>query len=396
MTQRFKPTEKTVPLMRYFRAMTNICIEIGLRHDASALKRLSMLSYHELTSYPVPSYYKLCAISKAAGILAARKKSIRRGYPTKDPYMKKLMLTSCYGFKIADGKLRISVGNRRYEEIPLATHTNETASAPSLTVDSFTLTERSLSLCLFKEVEPVTALGNVGVDRNLRNLTVANEGADAVTYYDLSKCVDITETTRQIVSSFKRNSLKVRRRISGKYGQRRSARIIQLLHQISKDVVQKAKQDRTIIVFEDLRGIRRVYGRRSRQGRSYRSRMNGWSFAEIKRQIEYKAAWEGVLVVTLSRFATRGTSVTCFQCGERLQESRQLKRKVWCEKCRTMFDRDEVAAVNIARRGRLRFDRSKGEAVEAMVQESDAPMETGKVILKVDASKLTVRHEPTT
>jgi transposase len=123
--------------------------------------------------------------------------------------------------------------------------------------------------------------------------------------------------------------------------------------------------------------------------------MNGWSFAEIKRQIEYKAAWEGVLVVTLSRFATRGTSVTCFQCGERLQESRQLKRKVWCEKCRTMFDRDEVAAVNIARRGRLRFDRSKGEAVEAMVQESDAPMETGKVILKVDASKLASWHEPT-
>ncbi|HXX73367.1 MAG TPA: zinc ribbon domain-containing protein [Candidatus Acidoferrales bacterium] len=107
----------------------------------------------------------------------------------------------------------------------------------------------------------------------------------------------------------------------------------------------------------------------------------------MKRQVEYKAAWEGVPVFTLSSVATRGTSVTCFQCGERLQESRQPKRKLWCPRCRRMFDRDEVAVVNIARRGRLRFDRSEGEAREAMVSVFNPP---------VDASKLTSRHEPIT
>jgi transposase len=61
-----------------------------------------------------------------------------------------------------------------------------------------------------------------------------------------------------------------------------------------------------------------------------------------------------------------------------------------------MLDRDEVAAMNIARRGRLRFYRSKGEAVEAMVQEPNVDTSMPNVILKVDASKLTVRHEPTT
>ena len=51
------------------------------------------------------------------------------------------------------------------------------------------------------------------------------------------------------------------------------------------------------------------------------------------------------------------------------------------------MDRDEVEAMNIARRGRLRFYRSKGEAVEAMVQEPNADTSMPNVILKVDASK---------
>ena len=385
MTQRFKPQEEALSLMRDFRSMSNICIDIGLRNDASTLKRLSLLSYHELENFRGPSYYKLCAISKAAGILAARKKSLRRGHATKTPHMKALSLTSCYGFKITDGILRIPVGNKRFEEIQLTKHTNETISTPSVRVDSFTLTERSLSLSISKEIQELPVTGTVGVDRNLRNLTVGNE--DGVTYYDLTKTGQIAEATRQIVGSFRRNDVKVRGRISGKYGGRRKRRIAQLLHKVSKDVVQNAKRNHTAIVLEEIRDIRYLYRKGNGQGRDYRGRMNGWSFGEVKRQIEYKAAWDGVPVITLTRAATRGTSVTCFQCGERLQENGQLNRKLWCSKCRTMFDRDEVAAVNIARRGRLRFDRSKGEAAEAMVSVHTLP---------VDASKLTTRHEPTT
>ena len=234
----------------------------------------------------------------------------------------------------------------------------------------------------------------VGVDRNLRNLTVGNE--NAVTYYDLTKAYDITEVTRQIIGSVRRNDVKLRTGIGGKYGGRRKRRIAQLLHQVSKDVVQNATREHAAIVFEDIREIRRMYRRGNGLGRAYRSGMNGWSFGEIKRQIEYKAAWEGVPVITLTRSGTRGTSVTCFQCGERLQESRGLRRKLWCSRCRSMFDRDEVAVVNIAKRGRLRFDRSEGEAEEAMVPEPDAGPTRPKVILRVDASKLTDRHEPTT
>src|SRR5207244_4802143 len=97
-------------------------------------------------------------------------------------------------------------------------------------------------------------------------------------------------------------------------------------------------------------------------------------FGEAQRQIEYKARWVGLPVVRLSRRETRGSSVSCPRCGERLQSDKRLGRKLWCGKCRTVMDRDMVAAVNLARRGRVRVARSRpptllappGRAVDAV------------------------------
>jgi hypothetical protein len=54
-----------------------------------------------------------------------------------------------------------------------------------------------------------------------------------------------------------------------------------------------------------------------------------------------------------------------------------------------MFDRDLVAVLNISRRGRLRFERSEGVGIEAMVQEPNAGIQMPKVILTVDPPTLT-------
>jgi putative transposase len=380
--------------MEAFREMTNICIRIGLENGASSLKRLSLLSYKQLQDFNVPSCYKLHAISKAAGILAARKKSIKRGYRTKSPYLKKQLLTSCYRFKIVDGNLLVPVGRREFESIRLNAHTIRTLAEHKVRTCSFTLTRESLSLCISKDAESVVKLaGVVGVDRNLNNLTVGN--SDAVTYYDMSKATEIAKTTRNIVRSFKRNDTRIRTAVVGKYGERRKNRVQQLLHRVSKQVVDAALKRRTGIVFEDISQIRKLYRKGNWQPRSYRAQMNDWPFREVKRQIEYKAAWAGVPVITLSRSDTRGTSCLCPRCGERLQSSKELRRKLWCQRCREMFDRDLVAVLNISRRGRLRFERSQGVGVEAMVQEPDAGVTWPKVILKVDPTKLTQQgHKP--
>ena len=270
----------------------------------------------------------------------------------------------------------------------LNAHTLRILFNAKLRTCSFTLTDHSLALCVSKEVEPIRDLVNVvGVDRNLNNLTIGNDRE--VTCYDMSKATEIAGTTRSIIRSFKRNNDRIRGRVAGKYGERRKRRVHQLLNKVSKQIVESALKSKQEIVFEDIRDIRRLYRKGNWQGKRYRGEMNSWSFQEIKRQIEYKAAWLGVPVVTLTKSETRGTSVTCPRCGERLQGSRELKRKLWCQKCREIFDRDVVAVINISRWGRLRL-RTGPKALDVK-QWYRNPARSHQVILKVDPTKLTRR-----
>ena len=104
--------------------------------------------------------------------------------------------------------------------------------------------------------------------------------------------------------------------------------------------------------------------------------MNGWSYGELQRQIEYKARWEGVKVVYVP---ARDTSKRCSICGYKTLESTQ--RRLWCPHCGTILDRDENAARNIAARG-LRFS-PNGPPDEAVKGNP-----TTTVILGVDGGKL--------
>lgn len=381
-------------MLEIFRKMVNECIRIGLRHNVSAMKRLCQLSYRQLAKYNALTYYKLCAISRAAGILANRKKSINRGYCTKDPYVKKPILISCYGFKIVNGTLRIPLGDGHFFNIPLNNYVKVTlASESSVKIRSFTLTSNCVSMCYTKQVKQEIPCSTIdGIDRNLENLTVGN--CQSIIQYNLSKAVQIASNTREIVKSFKRNDVRIRKQIAAKYGQRRKNRVNQLLHKVSKCVVERAKQERKALAFEDIRHIRKLYRRGNfYQGRGYRAKMNSWPFHEIKRQIEYKAAWEGIPVIKLTKGETRGSSQLCPQCGKRAQVAKQddkwHQRQLWCSNCKKWMDRDVAAATNLSIKGWQRFCHSQGAADEAMVQElgSKEP-----IILKVDAAKLNPRR----
>src|SRR3989449_2681978 len=388
--QHYAPTRDVLGLLEVFRRMVNESIRIGIANDASSLRRLSLLSYNQLAQYDSPSCYMLCAISRAAGILASRRKSLRRGFATRTPYAVRQELVSCYSFKTRKSGLEIPVASGKRLSIPLTDHTINVISQPGVEVRSFTLTLNRLCLSIARDVTTVECTSTVGVDRNLRNLTVGND--QEIRHYDLSKTERIASTTMRIVASFKRDDDRIRSVVASKYGERRTARTGHLLHTTTKTVVEAAVQQRQAIVLEDIRGIRCLYRKGNGQNRKYRGRMNGWSFSEAQRQLEYKARWNGLPIIRLSRRETRGSSLTCPRCGERLQSDKRLARKLWCGKCRIVMDRDRVAAVILARRGRVRFVRSRppilieaqGGAVEAVKGDP-----TTTVIPGVDAPKLT-------
>jgi putative transposase len=313
-----------------------------------------------------------------------QKKLSNKGSICKETTLGFLLLQDCQ-WQAEDPNLR---KRKKHEFTLLNNHTLKTLDDDkSLTVRSFTLTENSLSLSIAKEIPETTEIKSaVGIDRNLRNLAVGNPSR--VTYYDTTKIVEIGETTKDIIRSFKRNDVRIRREIASKYGRRKKQRVGDLLNKVSKDLVERALEAKSAIIFENVKHIRSMYRKGNYQGKGYRRQMNNyWPFGEIKRQIEYKAQSLGVPIIHLTKSETRGTSSNCYVCGERLQSSsyKKRERQLWCRKCEKWFDRDLVAVMNISRSGWVRFAQSqnKGIGTEPMLSES----ETTTVIRKVDPMK---------
>src|SRR2546421_515647 len=372
--QKHQASKDLLKLLDEFRRMVNVCVAIGIEENISSRMTLSLASYHRL-SRDILGYYRLGAIGIATGILRNYRKAVRKNPWTRVPFARKLMLTTCYGFKIRNGLLRLPVKPREYVYLKLNDHTLQAISA--LSVRSVTLTPGWVSISYSKEMVEIEPEEYLGVDCNLDNVTTASENGTA--RFDLSKATRINANYRSVKSRFKRNDIRIRTRVFSKYGEKQRNRIQPLLHSVSKRIVEEAKTRRCGIVMEKLIGIRRLYQKGNGQSRDYRARMNSWSYGELQRQIEYKARWEGIRVTYVS---ARNTSKRCSICGYKTLES--TRRRLWCPKCGTFLDRDENAARNIAAGG-LRFS-PNGPPGEAMVEEREP--ENATLILKVDEGKL--------
>jgi len=364
------PTDEVLALLEQFRLMTNDCIRIGLVEGVTSLKSLSQKAYKQLGGYKVLSYYKLCSISAATGILRNYRKALRKHQHPTVPYARRPRLTTCYGFKIKDGLLLLPIKFHQTISIPLNSHS--LAVLAKVNVDSVTLTEHKISISFSRAVTKVNSTEYIGVDRNLDNVTIADSTGEAERL-DLSEATRIKAKYRKTISRIHRNDVRVRYQIFSKYGTIERNHVQQILHRASKIIVLEAKRKHYGIVMEKLTGIRRLYRQGNGQGSNYRFRLNSWSFAELQRQIDYKARWEGIPVIYVN---PNGTSVKCSMCGSRMARIPEENRKLKCASCGFMVDRDVNAARNLAARG-LRF-RPDGWVGEGMVE---GPT---KVILKLD------------
>jgi len=69
------------------------------------------------------------------------------------------------------------------------------------------------------------------------------------------------------------------------------------------------------------------------------------NFGEIRRQLEYKAEWRGVHLVTVNRFYP--SSKTCSGCGWVNEALTLADRTFICQECGLVIDRDLNAAINV-------------------------------------------------
>jgi putative transposase len=71
------------------------------------------------------------------------------------------------------------------------------------------------------------------------------------------------------------------------------------------------------------------------------------TFGELRRQLEYKAAWYGTELVVADRWFP--SSKTCSGCGIIKTDLTLADRIYHCASCGVVIDRDVNAAVNLAR-----------------------------------------------
>ena len=285
---------------------------------------------------------------------------VKKGKNPKTPHVTKPFLVNCYGFKINGSLLSIPYKPHQQINILLNNHTQKILSDPALNVHSFSLTAFNISLCISKDVPEIKCTKMVGIDRNLRNVTVGNN--ESITYYKTNKLLSIKENTIHARAGFHRNDHRIKQRFWQKLNQRMQNRTRQFIHKISKQIVKNAKETKSMIILEDLKGIRKLYKKGNGQGNKYRRKLNGWQFYELQRQIQYKASWEGLPVKFVD---PKCTSKLCPICGFRVQEDMYNDRKLWCNNCRKSMNRDVVASLNIAYKGWARFTHHQGDTVEA-------------------------------
>ena len=194
-------------------------------------------------------------------------------------------------------------------------------------------------------VEETTPIGFIGLDINERNVTASATNGWHRRFDELGEVVEIKARYREKrarIGRLARKDHRIGTRLLAKCGQRERHRTTQRIHKISRNLADYASENGFAIKMENLRGIRRLYGRANQHGPSYRVRMNTWAFGEIQRQVAYKARLVGVSVHFVS---PRGTSRNCPDCGSRVVPL--ADRKLYCPECDKTWDRDDLASKNI-------------------------------------------------
>lgn len=336
------------------RTITYSCMKFGEENKIS--DRRGMKAFYRTLGKDLPSFFRADAIARGCAVLRSRLKSERREKGAKHGKPLKLAVYITSGFFVtAKGKLFINLGKERYEQVQLNKYM--VSKLQGAKMKSLAITPFSVSIFYSKEVEDRPTETVYGFDRNEKNLTFGNR--DGTVKIDLSAIPRIKQTTREIVASFRRPDVRIRKSISSKYWKRSDDRTGQILHEVLNFAVKSAMENGAAFAVEDLKGISAMYRKGNGKGKDYRFRMNGWQHGETLEMLGYKCAAEGVAVIQLSKQETRGTTRMHFRCGERLRDPERgdgrHARMLWCETCKEWVDRDENAAINQADRGLSRL-----------------------------------------
>lgn len=137
-----------------------------------------------------------------------------------------------------------------------------------------------------------------------------------------------------------RNSRRLLRRLCG-----RERRFQEWLNRnISKQLVQEAKQSEAALAFEDLTGIRESLNEKPRS-KTERRKTNNWAFYQLRLFVNYKAAIAGVSVVFVPPAYTSQTCSRCHHVHAEKGKSYRNGKKFKCGHCGFEHDSEALASL---------------------------------------------------
>ncbi len=211
---------------------------------------------------------------------------------------------------------------------------------------SITITDHEIIIAFTKETTIAEPLKKVGYDLNEKSIVGSNG-----TRIDLSEAARLhTEYGVRRGEFYREHSGD--RRLKQKFAasQREKERVKQLLHNVSRQIVERAKANREAIILEKLKGIRYAHKRGNGEGAAKRRRIALWPFRQLQGYIDYKARWEGVAIEYVP---AAWTSQTCSKCKFVNRKLKPTEREWQCPSCGAILDRDLNASINIERRGKI-------------------------------------------
>lgn len=244
----------------------------------------------------------------------------------------------------------ITLGKRRNFKLSIGNYQLGLLKGQTPTAATLNKTKKGeyyINICVEIDSEPTGKTPKViGVDLGRRDIATTSTG-QSWSGEKIQATRDRYSKVRSAVQRKRtRSSRKLLRRLTGK--EQRFQKWLN--HNISKELVQAAKQANAALAFEDLTDIRKSLNEKPRS-KTERRRTNNWAFYQLRLFTQYKAVIAGIPVILVP---PAYTSQTCNRCGHVHPvkgKSYRNGKKFKCGHCGFEHDADVNAAMNIAALG---------------------------------------------
>jgi IS605 OrfB family transposase len=373
--------EKPLPdevklLMEDFRLAVNNAIRCGLQSRVTSRNSLTRLVYRDFRKeHPyMYSQHLVSAFEVAASALKNHRRRLRSNIPAKIPYIRRLFMKAenqAYKLDRKNGilDLPIRAGFHIQIKLLLSNYHRKYLDDESLSFGSLILLPDRVIITLRKySLTPYAPESILSLDTNERSIDgvlAMRSGIERIIKTEYPEIAAIQETHHRRRSRIQKKKAYDRRTVTKlcrKEGKREHHRVEYRLHQTANTVLSFAEENRSLIVLEDLTGIK------PKKGKAFNRRISIWPRRKLQEIIEYKAAWQGISIIKVNPI---NSSRRCPACGK-IQQSRK-GTEFKCE-CGWHIDRHINASINLLKTaapewaaGGLRFGPSASQHDVVMV-----------------------------